>query len=272
MPLQVLTEAEAKKAAQDGAPLILIPGIPGGGFTVPRASTIASVHYEEKIRVYWRGGKRQYGVGAVPEKPSKPEQCSTCVVYDAQQWIPSHYKMDFGDQDMPTHESEPALIPMESIVSDLLRAFRGSMTGRMASNPPGIMQIAGTLPTQAELQSMVAAETRHCIAAVEDADELFFQQQFRKIGRGHRRALRWLGSERRKWAEEIEPGLLKKAPTTGTRIPMEALVDDRGVDLLEWYSKHGLNPRDFGDEYIAEILDRKAKAALPSPTKPSGVR
>jgi hypothetical protein len=271
MPIQVLTEKEAIEAAKDGVELLIVPNIPGGGYTASRSMVIASVHYVDREASYWRGGKRTYRVEAVETKPTKPEEATTCIVYDSQQWVPSHFRQD-TDGAEPDGDSEPAILPMEGITADLLRKFKGGMTGRMGANPPGIMAIAGTIPTPAEFSKMIADETRHCVAAVEDADELFFKQEFKKIGKGHRKALRWLGSEKRKWAEEIEPGFYKKAPTTGNRIPMEALVDDRGTDLIEWYDKHGFDPAEFGDTYISTLLSKRkgTKVASGAPKPLSG--
>lgn len=269
MPFQVLTEEEARQAAQDGQQLLVIPNMPGGGFTVPRSSVIASVHYMPRIKTYWRGGRRDYGLSAVETKPTKPSECPTCMVYDAQQWVPVHYRQTAIEADeRPDGDAEPAMIPMETIVMDLLRSFKGGLTGRMASYPPGIMQIAGSVPTKAEFDQMIEEEHRHCVAAIEDADELFFKQDFKKIGKGHRRALHWMGSQRKKWAEGIEPGLLKKAPTTGNRIPMEALVDDQGTDLLKWYIEHanlGITPLQYEDVYIHELLSKAKSVQTPTP-------
>jgi hypothetical protein len=222
---------------------------PGIGQVTPRALTIGSVHFEDCSLHLWHSGRRLY------QLPPPPVKClsevtlsnvSLLTAYDSQQWIPM-----ITDPEAPMRLA-PAPVPVEVIVQDLLHQWTMNRIGAANRHPPGIIQLAGPKPTQAELKRMVELETAHCNALVDEADEIFVTKKG-TLQPSHRQALNWLGSTRKEWFKPIEIGRMKRSVVSGREIPMEALADG-SEKLIDYYLLYGFNPMDYGDEYVAKLF------------------
>ena len=222
--------------------------IQGLGVIQPRVLTIASVHFEPRPRPDLHHS-RQFDLTLPAAPKGKYVTRSFC---DSQQAVRNFY----GDPSNDTPEFVPMPVPVDLLADSLLDAWcRSGMDAFGKSRPrPGIILLAGNTPTEAEMKQMIGLETTLCRAVVEEADRL------EKTGKGeitdfHRKALEWLGSEKRSWYKQIELGKTKRSPVSGNLINADATVDE-GVDMVEWYVKYGLKPDDYGDDFIASMFKR----------------
>lgn len=235
--------------------------MPGYGDVAARSRTIASVHFDVRDHHGFFHSKGRSFMLA----PGKRSQPSYLKVWDSQQWTTDTASLHGYQQGMPKPADIPYPVAVETVVGDLLKVWRpyfstiGKDTkgfkSQLARKPDvGIMVIAGDVATPEEIAELDRLEVAHCRSMVEEAD------RFHRSGDGvildyHRKCLEWLGSERRDWYAVIEGGRMKKSPISGTRIPMEALADG-GIELIEFYLKNGLNPLDFGDEFVDSLLKK----------------
>lgn len=226
--------------------------MPGFGPVQARRMTLMSVHFAPKVcKEFFHSGRRWVTI----DKGSA-ESPAYCHVYDSQQLVPdtaSMFSMEPGDR-------RPSDIPMpvrvETIVGDLLRLWCTSSMGASNKFSAGIILIKGSTATPDEISKGVQMEGSLCRALVEEADRYYIDPKTGRIELKHRQALEWLGSEKRAWYHQIEIGRMKTGALSGTRIPMEALADG-GQSLLDFYIGSGLDPLDFGDTHVANLLKSK---------------
>lgn len=220
--------------------------IPGLGTIQPRTLTIASVHFEPRQRPDLHHSRH------IPMfLPAAPKgKYVTCTVCDSQQMI-----RNTSDPNEATPTGLPMPVPVDVIAQSLLDSWchAGVDLKNNARPRPGIILLKGDTPDEEEMRRMLKMEEILCRAGVEEAD------QIEKTGEGrilqyHRDCLSWLGSERREWFKPIERGLTKKSPASGNMINMNATVDDKGTDLIEYYVKYALKPEEYGDEHIAAMF------------------
>jgi lambda repressor-like predicted transcriptional regulator len=205
---------------------------------------------------FHHNGRREYFAAA----PKKGE-VAYLHAWDTQQWIPD-IEASMGPDATPYGSvMRPAPVPVETIIADLLRNTTQNFIGAVASLSPGIAQIAGETVTDAELDRLNKMETVFCNALITEANDIWEKRydsnEKRRIGSLHRGALEWLGSQGRgaPWYLELETGGFKKGAASGKRIPIEALMDD-GTDLIKLYLEYDLDPLEYGDTHIAEMLTR----------------
>jgi hypothetical protein len=229
------------------------------GQIAPRVAYVCSVHYESKFKKMPHQGETVYRLPA-PAKGSY----SVLAVYDTQQWV----KTSAGGYD---EEPTPTAMPVDvnGVVRDLLASWTTGFIGEASRFTPGIMQIAGPVPTEMELYKLNRKEEDFCDALIMEGDKFYVQKNGR-IQSLHRGAATWR-EQAREWNIEIRKGEThKKGAASGKIIPMEAMVDD-GVDLIDFYEKHEMDPMDFNDRFIRDLLlAREAKrnskkSKLPTP-------
>lgn len=224
--------------------------LPGLGQFTPRQKTMVSVHFNACHNRPHHSGRRMYTLEAAPR-----DSYTKIVLYDSQQMYP-----DLSDAMAPPENR--AILPMpvtvESIVAALKSLWTTGGVGAMGMFPPGIDVIEGDEPTAAELTRLRATQERLCRALVEEGDAIKAGNgpKGHRIGITHRKALEWLGSEKRDWFKPIEQGVMKKSAVSGNQIPMEAQYDGT-VDLLEHYVKYGFDPLEYGDTFVADMFKKK---------------
>lgn len=217
---------------------------------MPRSMTVCSVHFKEMKERFAHSGRRPFTLPA-----AEKGKYTILRFFDSQQAI---HNTSMG-QDSDSREFIMMPVTVDSIAADLRANWCGGYIGAMGKFPPGIDIIAGTFPTEAELAALNAKQARMCRALVEEADAI--EKGTIKnviINDDHRKALEWMGSEKRSWFRPIEKGYSKISVITGNHIPMEALADG-GQDILEYYVKYDLDPLMYQDEHVAKLFaDRPA--------------
>jgi hypothetical protein len=233
-----------------------------------RKRYIASVHFMDMIHK----GLRHIGkAGYVLPAPTEKGKVSVITVTDAAQ-----LGLVADDIESPPYQG-PKIVAVEGIVSDLLKAWCGQLTGMMKGHRPGIGEIKSPEPTEQERKRLYDWEFDFCVTAVAEGD-VFHSQPFipgqgkRIIQPFHRLAHEWLrqndGSfKQRVWATAATIELTKRGAASGTQIPLHARFD-AGVDLLKFYRDNNENPLNYGDTYLyAKLEAERAAEAKPQPAK-----
>lgn len=233
-----------------------------------RKKWIASVHFADLKKEDMRHvGKAGYYLPA----PQQKGEVSVLEITDAAQ-LCQHWE---NEQEQP--RMQPKIVTVEGIVADLLKSWAGQRPGMMKGFRPGVMEIAGPMPTDAEKKKLFSYQFDFCVQAVQEADVFHSQPvingQQRRIQPFHRQAHEWLATydgnfKRRVWATAQTMELTKRGAASGTQIPMHAEFDN-GIDLLDFYYTRGYNPADYGDTYLAGKMEAysKARKASESVTK-----
>jgi hypothetical protein len=254
--------ADADEMTSDSGVIALQTGF---GPVTPRAVTIMSYHFLPKTIRFWHSNRKDFYLAAARRDPKTGEWIpGYCTVFDSQQWVPHITSDNIGPNAVPVNESTPMPVSVQSIVHDMISDWGWLGTNQMSRHRVGIIPIVGRVGTEAEKKKANGFEETACRRIVEEGD------QIAASGKGvitelHRGALDRLGSEKRAWYKPIEMGRNKKSVATGNIIPMEALVDGP-IDLIEFYVRHSLNPKDYGDEYLAQrvqLLDAARKRMFP---------
>jgi hypothetical protein len=237
----------------------------GFGPVTPRAVTIMSCHFLPCTNRFWHSGRREFFLPAASKDKNNEIVWTYCTVFDSQQWVANISSDNIGPNAVPVSSAMPMPVTVESIIHDLVSQWGYLGTGQMTRYRLGIFPIAGRMGTAEEKKKALKFQEAACRAIVEEADRIHASGKGGPITELHRGALDWLGSEKRSWYKPIEMGRNKKSVATGNIIPMEALVDG-AVDLIEFYVRHNLNPKDYGDEYLANkthLLDAARKRMFP---------
>ena len=87
-------------------------------------------------------------------------------------------------------------VACERIASNLLTIWVGSITGLPTGATPGIIQIQGTVPTQAEIHKMKSAQQQFYEVRLAEGDRLFNEKNMRAISQQMKDAAIYLGRER----------------------------------------------------------------------------
>jgi hypothetical protein len=237
----------------------------GFGPVTPRAVTIMSYHFLPKTIRFWHSNRKEFYLPAAKRDPKSGEWIpGYCTAYDSQQAVPNISADNIGPNAVPVNQTVPMPVSVQSIVHDMISDWGWIGTSQMARHRVGIIPIAGRVGTEEEKKRANKLEEGACRRIVEEADQIAAGAKG-VITELHRGALDRLGSEKRTWYKPIEMGRNKKSVATGNIIPMEALVDG-AVDLIEFYVRHNLNPKDYGDEYLANkthLLDAARKRMFP---------
>lgn len=240
--------------------------IPGYGPTTPRKRWIASVHFADcTLNLnHWR--KKEYHLPA----PKHKGEVSVLEVTDAQQvgMVPSA-----DPQEQPTYA--PKIVAVEGIVQDLLKEWAGGFTGMLKGFRPGIFEIKGPVPSEAEKRRLLDAQHKFCVQAVAEGDLFHIDPKRGRIQQLHREAHKWLqeGNPQFKthsWATQELMIQTKTGAASGLPIPLGARYD-AGQNLVELYLRDGLNPLDYQDTFLAkEVEERREemkKSSAPAPKR-----
>lgn len=168
-------------------------------------------------------------------------------------------------RDPATDRQEDKPIMVEFVQQDLLRQWVSQSFGsNLGASGPGIIAIAGTVPTQEELDRARAMQHEFFTALVMVARDMKANGKSKEINNRHRMAGEFLGltAATDSWLTTIKQSAMKICGATGKEIPMETIVSD-GVNLIKFYQEmapYGITPEANGDTFIAEILAKHAAA------------
>lgn len=252
----LIGQANQQLARQSAPPSPSDPNVilmPGFGDMRARSARIASVHFEERdCHDFFHSRGRSFKLAA-----GKMGDPSYLTVWDSQQFVPDTAALYTYQAGQPYPGGLPQPVRVELIVLDLLNKWRIGAIGLYARFPLGIMQIAGETATPSEIADMNRAQESHCRAFIDEA------RRFHRSGEGkitdyHRGCATWMGVENEEWFPLVQAGRMKRSAISGKPIPLEALVD-QGVDLMEFYVRHGLDPAEFGDEHVIRLWGRTPK-------------
>jgi hypothetical protein len=216
-----------------------------------RVAYIASVHFEDLTK--------QIGMIHYPLPAPEKGKVSVLEVRDTMTLI-RQAMPDPNEEPIPT----PAPMSIEVLVKSLLKEWTEGFIGMAGMTRPGIMQIAGPTPTQAEYDKLMEMEFHHASAWVKEADFYSITGQGRS-GKVHVNAAKWLGLHRtgqqRKWLSGQGQEDFKIGAASGMQIPMTALQDG-SVYLPKFYVENELDPIQFGDTFVAKFLATKRDPAI----------
>ena len=222
---------------------------------------VASVHFRPMGYLdFWHSKNRSFFLQA-----AKLGEPTYLKVYDSVQYVPDTSALQTYQSGMAKPADIPMPVPVDAIVGDLMRKWQPYFGMTINSKKQehvlrmpdvGIMPIAGLKATEQELAKMNRIQEAHCRANVEQADR-FERNGLGAITDYHRDCLQALGGDehaRHRWYQPVQQaGPQKLSAVTGLMIPMSATMDSN-ISLIDHYIGNGLNPLDFGDTFIEEML------------------
>lgn len=226
------------------------PNPNGGRPYIPNNVTICSIFPDElKHYMLHAGGRKEYRMPAVPKG-----SYALLRVYDTYT-ITRDLGRVAGAGNEPDSPDANAMqrspVYCFGVSQDLIRQWAQDAPGNASGAKPGIMEIQGDVPTQFELDQLVATQTEYFRWLVMMADNYWITGKRDHITEDHRRALRWLGSEDRDWAKKINAVLFKECPNCAEQINEKALgCKHCNANLLKFYKDAG-----YKDEEITEDMD-----------------
>lgn len=114
-------------------------------------------------------------------------------------------------------------VPVETIVADVLAIWTGGLFNVPQGAKPGIMQIAGTVPTQNELREMTLTQTLYFEYLFAEGERLDQQKDWKDITGVMRLAAEWLG-HRRAWSHRAIAADSSPCPICTAMVPNAAYV------------------------------------------------
>lgn len=245
--------------------------MPFAGQMMPRVAHICSVHFMACRRRFVHDRIRYHGVKAIPVGKAYEDESAYDVLslYDTQEWIHDLTECAGAGEEIVEPSMRGAPIMVEGIVRDLIHEWTTGFIGELATRRPGIMQIAGAIPTREEFDHLMEMEKAFCRAAINEATTIHITRNG-TIQPIHRGALEWMKLDKSRgydWYPKIERADVKRSAASGNDIPMTAMMDG-AVDLIDLYVRRNLNPLTYGDTFLAGHPEYLKAAGKPVPELP----
>lgn len=114
-------------------------------------------------------------------------------------------------------------VPCEEIAANLIQEWAGNMVGIPPGASPGIMQIVGTTPTEAELEQLFRMQSLFFEYLFQEGEKLARVHDYKGITQTMRDASVWLGHER-VWSVPQDSKAVSNCPACTKVINAAALV------------------------------------------------
>lgn len=225
--------------------------------------TICSIYPTALHKRVRHNGATNYRIEAAPRG-----SYATLAVYDTQEVIA---RIDPTDG---TKAYLPMPIPARVVAEDLVHSWADDTLGKRSGYSPGIAIIKGDEPTAEELQSLRDGQTALFQWYVMDANGKHIKGEGKEITDIHRLAAKELldkGAERLPWFPKVDFALVKDCLACGKQIEARAKVcPDCGTNLVDWYIKYNLDPKDDPaiSEFMAKMGKPKAESKVPPVPEP----
>jgi hypothetical protein len=117
----------------------------------------------------------------------------------------------------------PRMVPVDEIIADLIGKWASGLFGVPDGAHPGIMEIAGPVPTKAEQQQMEQAQTLYFNFRFSEGERLYRENKWGEITDVMRLAAEWLG-HKTVWSSTDIADTSEPCPFCTTVVPKLAIV------------------------------------------------
>lgn len=189
-----------------------------------------------------------YALEAAPR-----ESYATLTVFDALTPITGWSEMGSKENTLT-----PGHIPVQVVADDLANTWSAQTIASKDGYKPGIGQIAGDVPTEAELAHLRAQQAAFFRFMVDDGNDKLLRGETKNITNIHRNAAHWLlgeGARQLAWYPQNEQREVKDCPRCSRQILATALgCEHCSLDLVGWYDRYThLTPDVFVAQFMANI-------------------
>ncbi len=158
------------------------------------------------------------------EKPVVPEDCKNVRIHKASNQYVAVLEIADAFENIPNPTKSDGMrmvfdsgpVSCTQIAENLEQTWGGNFIGLPDGAGPGIKIIAGTIPTQDELERLMEMQGRYYEFRLSQGDQLASENQWKEITREMRDAAAYLGKER-VWASGART---EDCPACGMQIPM----------------------------------------------------
>jgi len=136
----------------------------------------------------------------------------------------------------------PGHIPVQIVANDLVNTWASQTIASKEGYKPGIGQIAGQLPTEAELSALREQQRAFFEHLIQDANDKFLRGETKNITNIHRHSAHWLlgeAAQQLPWYPKMEQRSVKDCPRCAKQILAAALgCEHCSLDLVGWYERY----------------------------------
>lgn len=162
------------------------------------------------------------------------------------------------------------------IAPDLVRIWGADSLGAKSGGTFGISIISGPDPTDDELLSLIAQQTKTFEFLVNQADQLWLSGQRNAVNNLHRLAAKWLGIQNRDWVPHLEQVLTKTCVACAETINALAIKCKHcTTDLVQFFISNQYTAAEIEavDPHIKDTvirrLERLSPRSTPAASQPS---
>ncbi len=193
--------------------------------------------------------------------PAAPRDAySLCIVFDTYEAISTWNENPTGKEQHIT----PGHIPVQVVADDLVSSWSHQTIASQKGHGPGIGQIKGDEPTEAELAHLRERQRAFFEWCIQDGNDKHLSGEQKNITHIHRCAALWLlgeAAQQLSWYPKMEQRTVKNCPRCAKQILEAALgCEHCSLDLIDWYTKY---PNRKPDKFVALFLEEQRQAAMP---------